>query len=183
MGDAESVRLEMGDDYVSVEHLAAALCEDRKRFGAKAMRECGIPLRSRNQVIQAIRAVRGPAHAKVDSRQAEDGYEALQKYARDLTQEAREGKLDPVIGRDEEIRRCIHILSRRSKNNPVLIGEPGVGKTAVIEALASRIVAQDVPASLQDRQIFARGAVKAALWARDRKPGLYSMDDVLGLAD
>ena len=155
MGDAESVRLEMGDDYVSVEHLAAALCEDRKRFGAKAMRECGIPLRSRNQVIQAIRAVRGPAHAKVDSRQAEDGYEALQKYARDLTQEAREGKLDPVIGRDEEIRRCIHILSRRSKNNPVLIGEPGVGKTAVIEALASRIVAQDVPASLQDRQIFA----------------------------
>lgn len=164
MAEAEEIRTEMGDDYVSVEHLLIALSQDKKRFGEKALLEAlgvgkGASVKDAKQLkkvlIEAVRKVRGKAHIKVDSRQAEDSYEALQKYARDLTLEAREGKLDPVIGRDEEIRRCIHILSRRSKNNPVLIGEPGVGKTAVIEALAQRVVAQDVPASLQDRQIFS----------------------------
>jgi ATP-dependent Clp protease ATP-binding subunit ClpB len=160
MAEAEEIRTDMGDDYVSVEHLAIALAQDKKRFGEKAFREAlGTIDKNKNAtkklLIAAVRKVRGKAHAKVDSRQAEETYEALEKYGRDLTQEARDGKLDPVIGRDEEIRRCIHILSRRSKNNPVLIGEPGVGKTAVIEALAQRVVAQDVPASLQDRQIFS----------------------------
>jgi len=161
MAVAEELKAAMDDSYVSVEHLLCALFLDTKRFGAKAFAECGGDLPSgsagakRDRLMKMILKVRGPAHRKVDSRMAEDAYESLQKYARDLTQEAREGRLDPVIGRDEEIRRCIHILSRRSKNNPVLIGEPGVGKTAVIEALASRIVASDVPASLQERQIFA----------------------------
>merc|ERR1711959_417585 len=162
MAEAEEIRTDMGDDYVSVEHLVIALAQDKKRFGEKAFREAlGTQTQNKNKnetkklLIAAVRKVRGKAHAKVDSRQAEETYEALEKYGRDLTQEARDGKLDPVIGRDEEIRRCIHILSRRSKNNPVLIGEPGVGKTAVIEALAQRVVAQDVPASLQDRQIFS----------------------------
>merc|ERR1711959_71279 len=158
MAEAEEIRTDMGDDYVSVEHLVIALAQDKKRFGEKAFREAlGTQTQNKNNknetkklLIAAVRKVRGKAHAKVDSRQAEETYEALEKYGRDLTQEARDGKLDPVIGRDEEIRRCIHILSRRSKNNPVLIG-----KTAVIEALAQRVVAQDVPASLQDRQIFS----------------------------
>ena len=156
MAEAEQIRLDMEDSFVSVEHLFLALARDSRRIGQQSLRECGCrDCTSQEKMIAQVREVRGPAHKKVDTRQAEDAYEALQKYARDLTHEASEGKLDPVIGRDEEIRRCVHILSRRSKNNPVLIGEPGVGKTAVIEALAQRVVAGDVPASLQDRQIFA----------------------------
>ncbi|QDZ26035.1 chaperone protein ClpB3 [Chloropicon primus] len=156
MAVAEQIRLDMDDSYVSVEHLVLALARDTKRFGYQGLRNCGVQdCSSKEKMMEHVRNVRGPAHKKVESRQAEDTYESLLKYGRDLTHEAREGKLDPVIGRDEEIRRCVHILSRRSKNNPVLIGEPGVGKTAVIEALAQRVVAGDVPASLQDRQIFA----------------------------
>ena len=156
MAVAEEQRLEMGDSFVSVEHLFLALARDTKRYGYSGLSQSGVSgVSDASKMTQLVRALRGPAHQKVEMRNAEDGYECLAKYARDLTHEAREGKLDPVIGRDEEIRRCVHILSRRSKNNPVLIGEPGVGKTAVIEALAQRVVAGDVPDSLQDRQIFA----------------------------
>ena len=137
MAVAEEQRLEMGDSFVSVEHLFLALARDTKRYGYSGLSQSGVSgVSDASKMTQLVRALRGPAHQKVETRNAEDGYECLAKYARDLTHEAREGKLDPVIGRDEEIRRCVHILSRRSKNNPVLIGEPGVGKTAVIEALA-----------------------------------------------
>lgn len=130
------------DSFISQDALILALVQADPAV-ANAFKEAGI---DENKLKQAINEVRGSKH--VDSKQAEQGYEALSKYAVDLTQLAEEGKLDPVIGRDNEIRRVIRVLSRRTKNNPVLIGEPGVGKTAIAEGLALRIVNRDVPANL-----------------------------------
>jgi ATP-dependent Clp protease ATP-binding subunit ClpB len=147
--DANNRKRQMGDDYVSVEHLFLAVCKDT-RFGTKLLREFGL---TEKEVEDAVKKIRGSS--KVTSQNPESQYEALTKYARDLTEAAANGKLDPVIGRDDEIRRCMQILSRRTKNNPVLIGEAGVGKTAVAEGLAQRIIAGDVPDGLKGRQIFA----------------------------
>lgn len=146
---AKSEAARLGDSYVSTEHLLLAIADD-SRFGQSLLRECGF---SKQQLEQAVFNVRGSKQAS--SQNAEEAYEALAKYSRDLTAEAQSGKLDPVIGRDDEIRRTVQILSRRTKNNPVLIGEPGVGKTAVAEALAQRIVAGDVPSALKDRRLMS----------------------------
>ena len=139
MDEADTARQELGDEYLSVEHLLLALASE---LGA-----------SKEDVLGALREVRG-SH-RVTSQNPEDQYQALEKFGRDLTAAARAGKLDPVIGRDEEIRRVIQVLSRRTKNNPVLIGEPGVGKTAIVEGLARRIVDGDVPTSLEDKRVVS----------------------------
>mmetsp|Transcript_29892 Transcript_29892/g.66115 ORF Transcript_29892/g.66115 Transcript_29892/m.66115 type:complete len:1085 (+) Transcript_29892:60-3314(+) len=143
------LKAKWGDQFVSIEHLVLSIAEDA-RFGESLYKAEGL---TKDKLEQAVKDIRGTN--KVTDQDPEGKYEALAKYARDLTQAAREGKLDPVIGRDEEIRRCIQILSRRTKNNPVLIGEPGVGKTAVAEGLAQRIVSNDVPAALQGRTLMA----------------------------
>ena len=147
--DAERLKKKWNDQYVSVEELVMAMAEDA-RFGADLFKEEGLTASKLEEVIMEIRGGRN-----VQDQDPEGKYEALTKYGRDLTQAARDGKLDPVIGRDDEVRRCIQILSRRTKNNPVLIGEPGVGKTAVAEGLAQRIVQGDVPASLQGRSLVS----------------------------
>ncbi len=147
---AEQAAKKAGDSFVTAERLLLALALEKETEAGKALAAGAVTAQALNAAIEAIRKGR-----TADSASAENAYDALKKYARDLTAAAREGKLDPVIGRDEEIRRTIQVLSRRTKNNPVLIGEPGVGKTAIAEGLSLRIVNGDVPESLKDKQLMA----------------------------
>ncbi|MEH1908726.1 MAG: ATP-dependent chaperone ClpB [Nostoc sp.] len=146
---ADGYRKEFQDEYISIEHLLLAYAKD-DRFGKGLFQEFGLDESKLKDIIKQIRGSQ-----KVTDQNPEGKYEALEKYGRDLTEAAHKGQLDPVIGRDDEIRRTIQILSRRTKNNPVLIGEPGVGKTAIAEGLAQRIIAGDVPQSLKDRKLIA----------------------------
>jgi ATP-dependent Clp protease ATP-binding subunit ClpB len=147
---AEKAADKAGDSFVTVERLLLALALDKDSEAGKILAQGGVTPQNLNAAINALRKGR-----TADSATAENAYDALKKYARDLTQAARDGKLDPVIGRDEEIRRTIQVLSRRTKNNPVLIGEPGVGKTAIVEGLALRILNGDVPESLKDKKLLS----------------------------
>ncbi len=140
----------LGDEFISTEHLLIAIAEEKKGKAGELLRALGIVRKTIHAVLQDIRGTQ-----RVTDQDPEGKYQALKKYGRDLTDAARQGKLDPVIGRDEEIRRVIHVLSRRTKNNPILIGEPGVGKTAIVEGLAQRIVAHDVPETLADKRLVA----------------------------
>src|SRR5918995_3166188 len=147
---AEKAADKAGDSFVTVERLLLAIAVEKSTEAGKILARAGVTASSLNDAINALRKGR-----TAQSASAENAYDALKKYARDLTEAARDGKLDPVIGRDEEIRRTIQVLSRRTKNNPVLIGEPGVGKTAIAEGLALRIVNDDVPEALKGKKLMA----------------------------
>jgi ATP-dependent Clp protease ATP-binding subunit ClpB len=147
---AEDDANKLKDEYVSTEHILVAIADEKRGGAAEALKSAGV---SRDRLLSGIKDMRGGA--RVTSENAESQYRALEKYARDLTDAARKGKLDPVIGRDEEIRRVMQILSRRTKNNPALIGDPGVGKTAIVEGLARRIVDGDVPEGLKNKKLVS----------------------------
>ena len=176
LSTAESIAAGMKDEYVSVEHLLLALVDTADRALKELFRTYNV---TREGVLQALTNVRG--NQRVTSDHPEETYDALKKYGSDLVERARSSKLDPVIGRDDEIRNVIRILSRKSKNNPVLIGEPGVGKTAIAEGLAQRIVKGDVPASLKDKTIFAldMGSLIAGAKYRDTKTSAQSDNESL----
>ncbi|MFM5893211.1 MAG: Clp protease N-terminal domain-containing protein, partial [Novosphingobium sp.] len=150
LDSAEQLAAKAGDSFVSVQRMLQALALGTTNPAGQALKAAGVDAKALEAAIQEVTGGR-----TADSAGAENAYEAMKKYARDLTQAARDGKLDPVIGRDEEIRRTIQILARRTKNNPVLIGEPGVGKTAIAEGLALRIVNGDVPDGIKDRTLMA----------------------------
>ncbi|MCS7212071.1 MAG: AAA family ATPase, partial [Chloroherpetonaceae bacterium] len=149
LDSAASIADSMKDEFIGSEHLFLAMVDSQHKVG-RILKDAGA---SRDKTLQALATIRGAQ--RITDPNAEDRYNALKKYSRDLNDLARKGKLDPVIGRDEEIRRVLQILSRRTKNNPVLIGEPGVGKTAIVEGIAQRIVAGDVPENLKTKRIHA----------------------------